>query len=81
MNWKGENYYTGNKIPAFVSSGASFTNYLKQQQEKGIKTMWFVTEHSRTSSLKNEAANPRVFDTVTDKRLNNKFCLIKAVYD
>jgi 4-amino-4-deoxy-L-arabinose transferase-like glycosyltransferase len=81
MNWKGENYYTGNHIPAFVSSGATFTNYLKQQQEKGVKTFWFVTEHSRTSSLKNEAANPRVFDTVTDKRLNNKFCLVKAVYD
>jgi 4-amino-4-deoxy-L-arabinose transferase-like glycosyltransferase len=81
MNWKGENFYTGNHIPAFVSSGATFTSYLKTQQEKGIKTFWFVTEHSRTSSLKNEAANPRVFDTVTDKRLNNKFCLIKAVYD
>jgi len=81
MNWKGENFYTGNEIPAFVSSGAAFTNYLKAQQEKGIKTMWFVTEHSRTSSLKNEAANPKVFEMVTDRRLNNKFCLVKAVYD
>ena len=65
----------------FVSSGATFTNYLKQQQEKGIKTFWFVTEHSRTSSLKNEASNPKVFEMVTDKKLNNKFCLVKAVYD
>jgi 4-amino-4-deoxy-L-arabinose transferase-like glycosyltransferase len=81
MNWKGENFYTGNKIPAFVSSGAAFTSFLKAQQDKGIKTFWFVTEHSRTSALKNEAANPKVFETVTDKRLNNKFCLIKAVYD
>jgi len=81
MNWKGENFYTGNRIPAFVSSGASFTNYLKAQQEKGIKTFWFVTEHSRTSALRNEAGNPRVFEQVTDKRLNNKFCLLKAVFD
>jgi hypothetical protein len=81
MNWKGENFYTGNKIPAFVSSGATFTNWIKAQQEKGIKTFWFVTEHSRTSALKNEAGTPRIFETVTDKRLNNKFCLIKAVFD
>ncbi len=81
MNWKGENFYTGNRIPAFVSSGATFTNWLKQQQEKGIKTFWFVTEHSRTSALRNEAGNPRVFEQMTDKRLNNKFCLLKAVFD
>ncbi|HKQ67732.1 MAG TPA: glycosyltransferase family 39 protein [Polyangiaceae bacterium] len=81
MNWKGENFYTGNQIPAFVSSGSPFTSWLKGQQDKGIKTFWFVTEHSRSSALKNEAGSPKVFDTVTDKRVNNKFCLIKAVYD
>jgi hypothetical protein len=81
MNWKGENFYTGNKIPAFVSSGATFTSWIKSQQEKGIKTFWFVTEHSRTSALRNEAGNPKVFDTVTDRRVNNKFCLVKAVFD
>jgi hypothetical protein len=81
MNWKGENFYTGNKIPAFVSSGATFTSWIKSQQEKGIKTFWFVTEHSRTSALRNEAGSPKVFDTVTDRRLNNKFCLVKAVFD
>ncbi|HMI88267.1 MAG TPA: glycosyltransferase family 39 protein [Polyangiaceae bacterium] len=81
MNWKGENFYTGNQTPAFVSSGAPFTTYLRQQQDKGIKTFWFVTEHSRTSALKNEAGNPKTFDIVTDKRLNNKFCLVKASFD
>ena len=81
MNWKGENFYTGNRIPAFVSSGAAFTNWIKAQQDKGIKTFWFVTEHSRTSALRNEAGSPKRFDTVTDRRLNNKFCLVKAVYD
>jgi 4-amino-4-deoxy-L-arabinose transferase-like glycosyltransferase len=81
MNWKGENFYTGNHIPAFVSSGATFTSWIKAQQEKGIRTFWFVTEHSRTSALRNEAGNPKVFDTVTDRRVNNKFCLVKAVFD
>jgi 4-amino-4-deoxy-L-arabinose transferase-like glycosyltransferase len=81
MNWKGENFYTGNQTPAFVSSGAPFTTYLRQQQDKGIKTIWFVTEHSRTSALKNETGNPKTFDIVTDKRLNNKFCLVKAIFE
>jgi len=81
MNWKGENFYTGNQTPAFVSSGAPFTTYIQQQKDKGIKTLWFVTEHSRTSALKNETGNPKSFDIVTDKRLNNKFCLVKAVYE
>jgi hypothetical protein len=81
MNWKGENFYTGNQTPAFVSSGAPFTTYIQQQKDKGIKTLWFVTEHSRTSALKNEVGNSKSFDIVTDKRLNNKFCLVKAVFE
>jgi hypothetical protein len=81
MNWKGENFYTGNQIPAFVSSGATFTNWLKSQQEKGIKTFFFVTEHSRVGGLRNEAGNPKVFDQITDKRLNNKFVLVRARFD
>ena len=32
------------------------------------------------SALKNEAGNPKVFEAVTDKRVNNKFCLVKAVF-
>jgi hypothetical protein len=81
MNWKGENFYTGNRIPAFVSSGTPFTNWVKAQQDKGIRTIFFVTEHGRTSALKSEAGNPSVFETVTDKRLNNKFALIRAKFE
>ena len=81
MNWKGENFYTGNQTPAFVSSGAPFTTYVRSQQDKGIKVLWFVTEHSRTAALKNEVGNSKSFDIVTDKRLNNKFCLVKATFE
>ena len=30
MNWKGENFYTGNRLPAFVSTGAKFKNGSKR---------------------------------------------------
>lgn len=79
MNWKGENFYTGNHVPAFVSSGATFTNWLKAQREKGAKVMFFVTEHSRVGGLKNEIGAKAVRE-VTDRKLCNKFVLVRAEF-
>ncbi len=76
MNWKGENFYTGNKIPAFVSSGANFTTWLKAQRDKGQKVMFFVTEHSRVAGLKNEVGGKGLRE-VTDKKVCNKFVLVR----
>ena len=77
MNWKGENFYTGNKIPAYVSSGAPFTQWVKQQKEKGTKVMFFVTEHSRMGGLKGEV-QARSYKEITDKELDNKFLIVRA---
>jgi hypothetical protein len=77
MNWKGENFYTGNKIPAFVSSGATFTTWLKKEKENGVHVMYFVTEHSRTNGLRSEV-QPKSFKEITDKTLCNKFVLVRA---
>ena len=54
MNWKGENFYTGNHVPAFVSTGSTFTTWLKKQRETGVKVMYFITEHGRIGGLKSE---------------------------
>lgn len=78
MNWKGENFYTGNRVPAFVSSGVKFKNWLTEQREKGVKVMFFTTEHSRLSSLKSELGTVKKFETLTDKALNNKFFLARV---
>ena len=77
MNWKGENFYTGNQVPAFVSSGATFTTWLRQQREKGVHVMYFVTEHSRVGGLRNEVGAKSLRE-VTDKTLCNKFVLVRA---
>jgi 4-amino-4-deoxy-L-arabinose transferase-like glycosyltransferase len=77
MNWKGENFYTSNRIPAFVSSGAAFTAYIKQQKDKGQKVMYFVTEHSRTGGLRSEVG-AKSYREITDKKLCNKFVLVRA---
>jgi 4-amino-4-deoxy-L-arabinose transferase-like glycosyltransferase len=77
MNWKGENFYTGNHIPAFVSSGATFTQWVHRQKEKGTKVMFFVTEHTRTGGLRSEV-RAQHYTEVTDKALCNKFVLVRA---
>jgi 4-amino-4-deoxy-L-arabinose transferase-like glycosyltransferase len=78
MNWKGENFYTGNRIPAFVSSGATFQTWLKKQKdEKGAKVMYFVTEHSRIGGLRGEVG-AKSYKELTDKTVCNKFVLVRA---
>ncbi len=77
MNWKGENFYTGNKIPAFVSTGSTFTTWLKKQRDAGVKVMYFITEHGRIGGLKGEVA-AKAYREVTDKTLCNKFILVRA---
>jgi len=77
MNWKGENFYTGNRVPAFVSTGATFTSWMKKKREEGAKVMYFITEHGRLGGLKSEVAAKK-YDEVTDKTLCNKFILVRA---
>ena len=77
MNWKGENFYTGNHIPAFVSSGANFTTWLKKEKESGAQVMFFVTEHSRVGGLKSEVAGKN-YRELTTKEICNKFVLVRA---
>jgi 4-amino-4-deoxy-L-arabinose transferase-like glycosyltransferase len=79
MNWKGENIYTGNNVPAFVSSGAPFTAWLKKKQDQGVHRFFFVTEHSRVSGLRSEV-QAKTFQELTTKSLNNKFVLVEATY-
>ena len=78
MNWKGENFYTGNRVPAFVSSGAKFKDWIARQKAKGVHVVFFTTEHSRVSSLKSELGVVKDFKVLTTRALNNKFTLARA---
>jgi hypothetical protein len=79
MNWKGENFYTGNHVPAFVSTGSTFTTWLKKQKDAGVKVMYFITEHGRIGGLKSEVG-AKAYREVTDKVLCNKFVLVRAEF-
>jgi 4-amino-4-deoxy-L-arabinose transferase-like glycosyltransferase len=77
MNWKGESFYTGNRIATFVSTGTPFTTWMKEERQKGVKVMYFVTEHNRTGGLRSEVGG-RAYREVTDRALCNKFVLVRA---
>ncbi len=81
MNWKGENFYTGNHVPAFVSTGKKFQDWINEQKKKGVKVMYFTTEWGRITSLKNELGNPQHFKVLTTRRQDNKFFLARVRFD
>ena len=78
MNWKGENFYRGNHVPVFVSSGKKFTKWIAEQKEKGVRTLYFATEHHRSDNLSRELGKTELFEPLTDRVLNNKFQLIRV---
>jgi len=80
MNWKGENFYTSNKVPAFVSSGESFKKWVDDQKSRGIKRIYFTSEQGRLGSLKRELGDPPKFERLTDEKLNNKFFLARLEF-
>jgi len=81
MNWKGENFYTGNHVPAFVSSGKKFTDYILDEKKKGVRTLYFITEHGRTGTLSNELGPTKAFEKLTTPDLDNKFVLVRARFE
>ena len=78
MNWKGENFYTGNRLPAFVSTGTKFKKWLKAQRKSGAQVIYFLTEHGRLSTLKSELGEGFRVRALTDRTLNDKFTLVRA---
>ncbi|MBW2528006.1 MAG: glycosyltransferase family 39 protein [Deltaproteobacteria bacterium] len=81
LNWKGENFYRGNEVPAFVSSGAKFKEWIaEQQKERDVDVFYFVTEHGRTGGLSRELGSPSQFEKLTTKELNNKFVLVRVTF-
>jgi hypothetical protein len=80
MNWKGENFYSGNRMATFVSSGKKFKTWITEERQAGKSTFYFTTEHTRLKNLKKELDDPPSFEVLTDETLNNKFALARATF-
>jgi 4-amino-4-deoxy-L-arabinose transferase-like glycosyltransferase len=79
MNWKGENFYTGNRVAIFVSSGAPMKTYMTERKKRGEGEVYFVTEHDRVGGLRSELGAVQSFEKLTDPSLDRQFCLVRAV--
>ena len=56
MNWKGENFYTGNRVPAFVSSGEKFKEWVERAEDERHQARVL---HHRASAHRHPAARAR----------------------
>ena len=81
MNWKGENFYTSNHLPVFVSTGRPFKEYIGKELKAGKRTFFFTTEHGRIGSLRRELPEPFELEKLSDAELNNKFFLAKVSFN
>jgi 4-amino-4-deoxy-L-arabinose transferase-like glycosyltransferase len=80
MNWKGENFYTGNRVAVFPAGGRIAT-WIEGRRQAGARSIFFLTEHGRVAALRREVGEPKGFDMLTDARLDNKFVLVRVSYE
>lgn len=75
MNWKGENFYTGNRVAVFVDlDNRKVREWIGENRGK---TAYFLLEHSRLNNLRGLIPGREV-EEITDQRLNNKFVLVRT---
>ncbi|AKF11777.1 ArnT family glycosyltransferase [Sandaracinus amylolyticus] len=75
MNWKGENFYTGNAVYAFVDlDNRRLNEWVRAHPGQRV---YFVLEHQRLANLRSVLRGATI-EEVTDERLDNKFVLVSA---
>jgi hypothetical protein len=75
MNWKGENFYTGNRVHVFVDlDNKAMLDWIGKNTGRNV---FLILEHSRLDRLKHLLA-PRTLETLTTVRDCNKFILVRT---
>lgn len=75
MNWKGENFYTGNRVAVFVDlDNKKIKTWMDARPGKRA---FVVLEHKRLDRFKS-LAGKRVVKPLTTERDNNKFVLVEV---
>ena len=75
MNWKGENFYSGNRVAVFADlNNKEFTAWT--ERNKG-KTAYVLLEHGRLGRFKTLLGSHKVSPLSTE-RDNNKFLLVRV---
>jgi 4-amino-4-deoxy-L-arabinose transferase-like glycosyltransferase len=75
MNWKGENFYSGNRVAVFTSLNNDAIK--KWLEDNAGKRAFFILEHTRLGRFRS-LLSPRKVRELTSKRDCNKFLLVSA---
>lgn len=78
LNWKGENFYSGNNVAIFIKSGPPLRAYLDARKQRGEGTVYFVTERGRLGTLRSELGAVRSWSELTDASVSYEFGLVRA---
>ena len=78
LNWKGENFYSGNDVAIFISSGAPMKTYLARRSAQRDEPVYFVTERGRVGTLRSELGSVRSFKELTPPEVSHEFTLVRA---
>ena len=78
LNWKGENFYSGNNVAIFITSGSSMRTYLASRKERNQRIVYFVTERGRVGGLRGELGAVRSFEELTAPSVSHEFSLVRA---
>ena len=74
MNWKGENFYTGNRVYVFAETDNKRIREWLEENEG--RTAYFVLEHKRLEKFR-KLVPEREIRELSSKRDNNKFLLVE----
>lgn len=83
LNWKGENFYSGNDVAIFIASGAPMRAWMDERRQGGARTFFFVTERSQASSLRGELSGTQGLisvDEASDLGDSAQFTAYRAVF-
>ena len=59
MNWKGENFYTGNRVAVFPAGGR-FLTWIEARRKAGAKAVFFLTEPGGSPRCGRRSGTPRL---------------------
>jgi len=77
MYWRGETFYTGNRIAAFANVKNTEIKAWLAREDNQDKTVFVLLEHQRLERLKT-LLGPRPVELLSRRRDNNKFVLVRV---
>ncbi len=78
LNWKGENFYTGNRLGVFVADDAAFKAHLAALREQGRRVIFVTTEQRRVSGLERALGGVKRVERLIPREQNARFALVRV---